>query len=243
MQPVDPRTIVRGPAALTMSFMTRADSHPWQVRWPEEKYSSIVTFLTPLKGSSTWVALVNVVVSAMPCLLWLLPDAEPARLGLRLPGLRRVETEIGDLIHVLQHHLAAAQTADEGEERRPLVRVVHRRPDLVGDHARPERRAEGVIAVDDPDGLRLRQGRHQPLGGERPEPAEPDETDLLALGPHVANGDLDGERNGPHPDQDDLRVLRHVLLEPRVLGSPPKHSTKVSVRLLDHRIGPLRRRV
>src|SRR3989304_8996763 len=75
MQPVDPRTIVRGPAALTISFITSADSHPWHVRWPEEKYSSIVTFLTPLKGSRTWVALVNVVVSAMACLLYLSPGA------------------------------------------------------------------------------------------------------------------------------------------------------------------------
>src|SRR5512147_342494 len=64
MQPVEPSTIVRGPAALTMSFITRADSQPWQVRWPEVKYSSIVTFLTPLKGSRICVAFVNA-VSAM----------------------------------------------------------------------------------------------------------------------------------------------------------------------------------
>ncbi len=32
MQPVDPSTMVRGPEAFTMSFITRADSHPWQVR-------------------------------------------------------------------------------------------------------------------------------------------------------------------------------------------------------------------
>src|SRR5690242_2375738 len=61
MQPVEPSTIVRGPAALTMSFITRADSQPWQVRWPEVKYSSIVTFLTPLKGSRICVAFVNAV--------------------------------------------------------------------------------------------------------------------------------------------------------------------------------------
>jgi hypothetical protein len=29
------------------------------------KYSSMATFLTPLKGSSTWVSFVNVVASAM----------------------------------------------------------------------------------------------------------------------------------------------------------------------------------
>src|SRR2546428_11319723 len=32
MQPVAPSTIVRGPAAFTMSFMTSADSQPWQAR-------------------------------------------------------------------------------------------------------------------------------------------------------------------------------------------------------------------
>src|SRR5881296_3129452 len=60
MQPVEPSTMVRGPAALTMSFMTRADSQPWQVRCPEVKYSSRVTFLTPLKGWRIWVVLVKV---------------------------------------------------------------------------------------------------------------------------------------------------------------------------------------
>src|SRR5712692_3749998 len=60
MQPVLPSTIVRGPAALTMSFITRADSQPWHVRCPEVKYSSIVTRLTPLKGSRICVALAKV---------------------------------------------------------------------------------------------------------------------------------------------------------------------------------------
>src|SRR2546430_6158100 len=68
MQPVEPSTIVRGPAAFTMSFMTSADSQPWHVRWPEVKYSSSVTFLTPRNGSRIWVALVNVVLSAMAVL-------------------------------------------------------------------------------------------------------------------------------------------------------------------------------
>ena len=40
MHPVLPSTMVRGPAALIMSFITSADSHPWQVLWPEVKYSS-----------------------------------------------------------------------------------------------------------------------------------------------------------------------------------------------------------
>jgi hypothetical protein len=43
---------VRGPAAFTIIFMTNADSHPWQVRWPEVKYSSSGIFFTDLIGSS-----------------------------------------------------------------------------------------------------------------------------------------------------------------------------------------------
>ena len=57
--------MVRGPEAFTMSFMTRADSQPWHVRWPEVKYSSRATFFTPLKGRSTCVSFVNVVASAI----------------------------------------------------------------------------------------------------------------------------------------------------------------------------------
>src|SRR5437016_14189262 len=53
MHRVLPSTTVRGPAALTMSFITSADSHPWHVRWPEVKYSSRGAFLTPLIGSRT----------------------------------------------------------------------------------------------------------------------------------------------------------------------------------------------
>jgi hypothetical protein len=40
--------MVLGPAALTMSFITSADSHPWHVRWPEVKYSSRGDLCTPL---------------------------------------------------------------------------------------------------------------------------------------------------------------------------------------------------
>src|SRR5438093_5328635 len=94
MQPVEPSTIVRGPAAFTISFMISADSQPWHVRWPDEKYSSMVTFLIPRNGSRTWVALAN--VSAMA---WspLFAHAEPVRLGVGLPGIRGSETEDGRL--------------------------------------------------------------------------------------------------------------------------------------------------
>src|SRR3989304_1202550 len=60
MQPVAPSTMVRGPAALIISRMTRADSQPWQVRCPDVKYSSTDTLFPPLKPCKTCVALVNV---------------------------------------------------------------------------------------------------------------------------------------------------------------------------------------
>ena len=42
--------MVRGPAAFTISFMTRADSQPWQVRCPDVKYSSSGDLLDALEG-------------------------------------------------------------------------------------------------------------------------------------------------------------------------------------------------
>src|SRR5438128_10973865 len=132
MQPVEPSTIVRGPAAFTISFMISADSQPWHVRWPDEKYSSMVTFLIPRNGSRTWVALAN--VSAMA---WspLFAHAEPVRLGVGLPGIRGSETEVGLLIDVLQGHLSAAETGDEAEERLSLLGVVGGDPEFVGCYA------------------------------------------------------------------------------------------------------------
>src|SRR5436190_24392226 len=99
MQPVEPSTIVRGPDAFTMSFMTSADSHPWQVRWPEVKYSSSVTFLTPRKGSMIWVALVNVVVSDIWPLLF--ANAEPARLRVGFYVLRCIVAVLGRYVDVV----------------------------------------------------------------------------------------------------------------------------------------------
>src|SRR5262245_66392317 len=122
MQPVEPSTIVRGPDALTMSFMTSADSQPWQVRCPEVKYSSIVTRLTPRNGSRICVALLNVVASAIvisPLVIaasrpagpqprdglqraTLFPHAQPVGLGIGLPGRRRRVAHVGGLVDVLE---------------------------------------------------------------------------------------------------------------------------------------------
>src|SRR5437016_3883839 len=118
MQPVEPSTIVRGPAAFTISFMTRADSQPWHVRCPEVKYSSRVTFLIPRNGSRTWVALPNV-VSAMAVVSYS-----------RTPSQCVLASALPDF--------AAAEAADEAQQRGALVGVVERGADLVGYHARME---------------------------------------------------------------------------------------------------------
>src|SRR4030095_13269335 len=110
MPPVDPSTIVGGPDALTMSFMTSADSHPWQVRCPEVKYSSIVTRLAPRKGARLCVALPNVVVSAMMALLF--PNAQPMGLGVGLPGLGGRVAKIGRLVDVFERHAHDPQNAE-----------------------------------------------------------------------------------------------------------------------------------
>ncbi len=83
----------------------------------------------------------------------------------------------------------------------------------------------------------------QPLGRERAEPAGTDETHLLALGPHVPDAHLHGQRDRPHAHQDDLRVVGHVLLEPRVLGRAPHDFSKISIGFFDHGGGPLHRLV
>src|SRR5919108_4062873 len=151
MHPVAPSTIVRGPAALAISFMTRADSHPWHVRWPEVKYSASGSLWTPLMGSSTCVAFVKVSVAMRVSLL---PHAEPSGPERRLPGPGRLVAHVGRLVDVLERDLAPAEPADEGDQRGPPGRVVHGGADLVGHHAGAERRAERVVAVDDADGLR-----------------------------------------------------------------------------------------
>src|SRR3989304_5217820 len=148
MQPVLPRTIVRGPAALTISFITRADSHPWHVRWPEVKYSSSGTFFTPLKGSSCCVGRVAM-ASAISVILLLLPDADPVR-GLEFLARGGAADQVGDLPHVGHGHLAAAQSADEGEQWRPGRRAVAGGPDRVRQHPAAVRGAEGGVAAGHP---------------------------------------------------------------------------------------------
>src|SRR5215813_6187220 len=119
MHPVEPRTIVRGPEALTISFITRADSQPWQVRCPDVKYSSSVTRLTPLNGSRICVALVNVVVSAISvislslgCGSHLLAHAPPILDALASPAAaaRTCSLTLDPILDTLASPAAAART-------------------------------------------------------------------------------------------------------------------------------------
>src|SRR5688500_13155621 len=170
MQPVDPSTIVRGPAALTMSFMTSADSQPWQVRWPDVKYSSIVTFLMPRKASSVCGEFVNVVVVSAIRSLSSVADAEPVRLQFRFARARGSVAHVRGFVDVLQRDFPASEAADERQQRRTAIGVVHRGAHLGGNDAGVERRAERVVAVDHTDRLRLRQRGDELVGGERTEP-------------------------------------------------------------------------
>ena len=130
------------------------------------------------------------------------------------------------------------------QQRRALVGVVHGGADLVGDHARVERRAERVVAVDHADGLGLR---------ERPPPASRSGTGrnqrsrtsptFLPCARMLRMPTFIGSEIVPMPDEDDLGVLRHVLLEPRVLGPAAEDLAEVGVGLLDHVVGALHRLV
>src|SRR3954470_15442601 len=119
MQPVLPRTMVRGPAAFTISLVTTAVSQPWQVRWPEVKCSSRGSFFTPLNMSSLCGALwcvssaSSLSVVAMVCpSAPLLAQPDPLRRRLRGPA-RGLGNDLAHLPHVRQGDLAAAQAADE----------------------------------------------------------------------------------------------------------------------------------
>src|SRR2546428_1210186 len=175
MQPVLPSTMVRGPAALTISFMTKADSHPWHVRWPEVKYSSSGTFLTPLNGSSCCVGRVSMASISVHLSLLLVmtakglfsnSDPRNERLGL---AARRLEHHLAHAPHVGHGHFAAAQPADKTHHRRALGRRVHRGPHFCGQHTAEGRPPEGGGAVGNADPLSAPS-----LHGQQPSQALPE---------------------------------------------------------------------
>src|SRR6266566_5827484 len=114
MQPVEPSTIVRGPAAFTMCRITRADSHPWQVRCPETKSSSYGTSLTPLICGRFCAGMISVVIV-------LLPYADP------IAGVARGEVAArgrhGLLEDLCRHGLLDLAPAETGDEDRKSTRL------------------------------------------------------------------------------------------------------------------------
>src|SRR5215472_8042900 len=157
MQPVLPSTMVRGPAALTIIFMTRADSQPWQVRCPEVKNSSSGSFFTPLKGSSVCVgrsfrsSAISLSLTAMidpPRSLSLFAQSDPLRSRLRL-SFRGLEDAVGHLLHIGHRDLTASEAADEPEDGRSFASRVHCRAYLGREDAAVVRRAQREVAVDD----------------------------------------------------------------------------------------------
>src|ERR1700716_3374658 len=109
MHPVLPRTMVRGPAALTIIFITSADSQPWQVRCPEVKNSSKGSFFTPLKASSRCVgcslnnSASSLSFATVAIAILLLAQPDPLRSGLGL-SFRSQVNFLGHLFYIRHGH-------------------------------------------------------------------------------------------------------------------------------------------
>src|SRR5437867_3452398 len=191
--------------------MTSADSQPWHVRCPETKSSSYGTSFTPLIcGRAACVG-----ASAMFIRLLLLPDADPvAHVALveRSLGGRRLR-----LLEDLGGHglidLASAEAGDEADDDGTPVQRVQRGAHFVVEHAAVVRRPEAVVAIDDAHGIEAREALHDLRRREGTEPLEPDEADLVALRAEAADRDLHREGERALTEEDELRVIGHVLVE------------------------------
>src|ERR1700693_1816720 len=193
MQPVLPSPIVRGPAALAIIFITRADSHPWQVRCPEVKNSSSGMFFCPLMGSSLGRVTSKVAIaktSSPPAAARarnsLFANSNPLRQRLCF-SRGRVVHHSRHLLDILKQNFAPAEAADKAQDRRMFSAAVHRRPHFRGEHSAVEGRAEGEVTVNDANRGESAQARGQFLGGKRTEPAHAHESDFLTLLPHLAD--------------------------------------------------------
>src|SRR5258708_22369497 len=178
MHPVDPSTMVRGPAAFSISVIPSAGSQPRQVRWPEGENASSGSFFTPLNGSSPWVgrsftsSANSLSVTAMIFILpWLLAQPDPGGCRLRL-ACSGGGNDLGHLLHVGDRYLAAAQAGDEADHGRAGRGPVQRRADLVDQHAALVGRAEREVTIDHPHRLEAAQRLRQVLRREGPEPAD-----------------------------------------------------------------------
>src|SRR5579875_56275 len=230
MQPVEPVATVRGPAALAKSRITSADSQPWQVRWPEVYISSsgacrIVLIL------SNWTSVAIARSSG------LLAHADPGDEPVEVVRLGRLLGDLEHLDRVGDRYVAAAQSRDEVYNRRAVARRVQARADLVQQRPAVVRRAVREVAVDHAHGLEAAEASAQLDRGERPEPAQVDVADLVALLAQAAHRRAARGGHGAHADQHHLGVVGHVLVEERGRVPLAEDGVELAVRLQDHRAG------
>src|SRR6266567_6947639 len=177
--------------------MTRALSQPWQVRWPETKYSVYGTCLTVLIELRSTSSVGEVTVSVM---CGLLPNADPVNVGLQLAGAGLLQ-QVEHLLAVGRGELPATQAADDVDHRGSLRAVIERGAELGEEHATVMRRTEAVVAVDDAHGLEAAQPRHDIVGRERTEPLQAGEADLVALLAQPAHDDSSRHGDGALSDE------------------------------------------
>src|ERR1700694_3968857 len=100
--------------------MTRALSHPWQVRWPETKYSVYGTCLTVLIELRSTSSVGGVAVSVIGGLL---PNANPVNVGFQFTDACHLQ-QVEHLLAVGGGELPATQAADDVDHRGSLRTVV-----------------------------------------------------------------------------------------------------------------------
>ena len=73
---------------------------------------------------------------------------------------------VDHIVHVVDVDFPAAQAGDEVQDLRALFHGVQGRPQVVEENSGERRRPEGVIAVDDANGLPAAQDLAKFIGGE-----------------------------------------------------------------------------
>ena len=92
----------------------------------------------------------------------------------------------------------------------------------------------GDVAVDHPDRAEAGEAGPQLGARERPEPAQVDVADPAAVLPQPPHGGARGHGHRPQPDEHDLGVVGHVLVEERRAVALAEELVELPVGLLDH---------
>src|SRR5271169_3369603 len=141
------------------------------------------------------------------------PQPDPLGQRLRFP-FRSLEYDLGSLLYVWYGHFAAAQPANEANYGRPGgAAAVHGRSNFRRNNATQVRRTEREVAIDHSDGFETLQALGNLRTGKRPEPAQTDEPDFLALFAHLPDCHLDRRRQCAHAQQYDFRIFGHIFFE------------------------------